>query len=165
MKSVFFAVVVTLLTIAQINAYSLYCKYHIVTQKNYSCIDFQYGVPGIRLRINDLTGMNPTINCSNTEKKVIKANTKICVRPDFDTKNTTIRKVKLGKNLTCKDVTNYVGLKANQAYILENFNGNVLRCKNIKKQAGNEIDYCSDKNYKPNFSKSTKIRREEDIKE
>ncbi len=59
MKSVYFAVVVALLVITQVNAYSVICKKHFITQKNYSCYDFQVGNPGIRVRINDLTGMNP----------------------------------------------------------------------------------------------------------
>jgi len=59
MKSVYFAIVFALLVIAQINAYSVVCKKHFIPKEDLSCYDFQTGKPGIRVRMNDLTSMNP----------------------------------------------------------------------------------------------------------
>jgi len=157
MKSVIFAVIASLLVMAQVNAFSVICKEHFITKKTVSCLDFQTGDAGMRVRIVDLIGMNPTIDCSDDTKKTIEEGTKICVLPDFDRVNKTIRRLKLGKNLTCRRVTDHVGLDEDEAYILENFNRNTLVCKNIKSQVGNIIDYCTDKNYKPDFSRSKRV--------
>jgi len=59
MKSVIFAVIATLLVIVQVSAYSVICKEHFITTKNASCLDFQKGTTGFRVRIVDLIGMNP----------------------------------------------------------------------------------------------------------
>jgi len=159
MKSVFFAfAVAALLVIAQVCAYSVICEEHFIPQKDVSCYDFQTGDSGFRVRIKDLNIMNPLINCSNTKKKIIKKGTKICVSPNFDVKNNTIKKARISNNkVTCKDVTNYAGLKENQAYILENMNKNILVCSNIKNQVGNVIEVCKDKNYNPDFSNSKRV--------
>jgi len=156
MKSAFFAfAVAALLIIAQVSAYSVICEEHFIPQKDVSCNDFGTGKAGYLLRIKDLIIMNPLINCSNTNKKIIKKGTKICVLPNFDVENDTIKKAKISNSkVTCKDVTNYAGLKENQAYILENMNKNILVCSNIQNQAGNVIEVCKDKNYNPDFSNS-----------
>jgi len=161
MKSVFFVVAVALLVIAQINAYSVNCKNHFVTKTNASCMDFQLGRTGLRVRINDLTGMNPLINCNDVDRKVIKKGTRICVLPYFDN-NKTIDKYTIRKKMTCSDLAKKLGLKPNQAYVIDNFN-RALTCEIIKKQAGNEIDYCIDGNYRPNFSRSKRVYKEEDM--
>ncbi len=64
------------------------------------------------------------INCNNDRTKNIKKGTKICVLPNFDVKNKTIKRAKITSNkVTCNDITKHAGLNANQAYILDNMNG------------------------------------------
>jgi len=157
MKSVFFAIAIALLVIAQINSYSVICKYHFIPEKDYSCQDFQNGVPGLRVRTKDLTIMNPLIKCKNVNKKVIKKDKKVCVAINFKKENKTVETIKIEKNETCKDINEKAGLKENQAYILENYNKNILNCERIAHQVGNEIDYCTDGNYNPDFRKSKRV--------
>jgi len=59
MKSIFFAAVVALIAVLQVSAYSVICAEHFIPQSDVSCYDFQTGNGIMRVRINDLTGMNP----------------------------------------------------------------------------------------------------------
>jgi len=158
MKSVFFVAVIALFVILQVSAYSVICEEHYIPERDVSCYDFQVANNVMRVRINDLTAMNPLIDCRNEKVKNIKKNTKICVSPNFDVKNPTIKRARItSSKVTCKDVTNHVGLREDQAYIIENMNGNVLRCDIISRQVDNVFEYCSDKNYNPDFSSSKRV--------
>jgi len=61
------------------------------------------------------------INCNDVDRKVIKKGTRICVLPYFDN-NKTIDKYTIRKKMTCSDLAKKLGLKPNQAYVIDNFN-------------------------------------------
>jgi len=62
------------------------------------------------------------INCNDDKAVTIKKGTKICVTPNHNVVNRSIKRAKIGKNLTCKGLTKHLGLKPNQAYVIDNFN-------------------------------------------
>ncbi len=69
------------------------------------------------------------IRCEDEYKISIKKGTKICVLPNFDVENKTIKRAKINKKVTCDAIAKYVGLKPSQAYLIDNFNGSKYKYK------------------------------------
>ncbi|KAL6620987.1 hypothetical protein U3516DRAFT_825203 [Neocallimastix sp. 'constans'] len=157
-----FAIVISVLLVVltQVNAIGHKCKYHVKANGKESCFDIGSAhIKDFNKRLMyHLQRLNAAIPCDGVNN--IKKNTLVCIGKYNDkTHKKTLGEYKVKAGVLCKTVAKKIG---HDIEVLDRFNSEtfapygICSVLELHKEKGGDviIEYRTDGNYKPDFSKS-----------